>query len=114
MSLQIFHNPRCSKSRQILALIEEAGVTPEIVLYLEQPPTEAELESVIAKLGIAPADLLRKKEAEYKEAGLTNDSSDDDVLAAMIKYPKLIERPIVIKGDKAVLGRPPENVNALL
>lgn len=114
MSLQIFHNPRCSKSRQTLALIEEAGVTPEIVLYLEQPPTEAELKSVIAKLGIAPADLLRKKEAEYKEAELTNDSSDDDVLAAMIKYPKLIERPIVIKGDKAVLGRPPENVNALL
>lgn len=114
MSVRIYHNPRCSKSRQTLALIEEAGVEPDIMLYLETPPGADELRSLLKKLGIGAHELLRKNEAEYKEAGLSADSSEDDIIAAMQKYPKLIERPIVVKGDRAVLGRPPENVLALL
>lgn len=114
MSLRIYHNPRCSKSRQTLELIESAGVTPEIVLYLDNPPSATELKDLIGKLGISAADLLRKKEAEYREAGLSADSSDAEIISAMQKYPKLIERPIVVKGEKAVLGRPPENVKGLL
>lgn len=114
MSVRIYHNPRCSKSRQTLELIQQAGVEPEVVLYLETPPTADELRTLVSRLGISARDLLRRKEAEYAEAGLSNDSSEDEVIAAMVKYPKLIERPIVVKGDKAVLGRPPENVKSLL
>jgi arsenate reductase len=114
-SYQIYHNPRCSKSRQTLALLEENGVTPDIVLYLENTPTADELTAVIKKLGIKARDLLRKGEDDYKTLDLGNVSlSDEKLIAAMVKHPKLIERPIVIKGKKAVLGRPPENVLQLL
>lgn len=111
----IYHNPRCSKSRQTLALLEEQGIEPQIVKYLEDTPNADELKAVLAKLGISARDLLRKKEAEYKEAGLDNDGlSDDDVIAKMIEFPKLIERPIVVKGDAARIGRPPESVLEIL
>jgi arsenate reductase len=111
----IFHNPRCSKSRQTLALLEGSGVVPEVVLYLETPPSIADLKQVLAKLSMAPRELMRKGEAEYKDNDFKNDSlSDADLLAAMVKFPKLIERPIVIKGDKAKIGRPPESVLELL
>lgn len=111
----IYHNPRCSKSRQTLALLEENGVTPTIVKYLETPPSADELKLVLSQLNISARDLLRKKEAEYKEAGLDDASlSDDQVIAKMIEFPKLIERPIVIKGEQARIGRPPESVLEIL
>lgn len=111
----IYHNPRCSKSRQTLALLEEQGIEPQIVKYLEETPNADELKAVLAKLGISARDLLRKKEAEYKEAGLDNEGlSDDEVIAKMIEFPKLIERPIVVKGDAARIGRPPESVLEIL
>ena len=111
----IFHNPRCSKSRQTLALLEENNISPSIVMYLETPPTKKELLSIVAKLKISPRDLLRKGEDAYKALQLGEASLDDEVLIdAMVKYPKLIERPIVIKGENAVLGRPPENVLTLI
>lgn len=111
----IFHNPRCSKSRQTLQLLQERGIEPQIRLYLEAVPDAAELEGVLAKLGLAPRALLRKSETDYKEQNLGDTSLDDAALiAAMTRYPKLIERPIVIKEDQAVLGRPPENVLSLI
>ncbi len=113
-AVTIYHNPRCSKSRNTLALLEENGVSPEVVLYLETPPDAKSLKALLKKLGIPAAELVRRGEADYKAAGLSRDSSDADVLAAMVEYPKLIERPIVVKGDRAVLGRPPENVLALI
>ncbi len=114
-SITIYHNPRCSKSRQTLALIEERGIEPEIVLYLESTPDKAALAGIIKKLGITPRELLRKGEAEYKEMKLADESlSDEALIDAMISAPKLIERPIVVKGNRAVLGRPPENVLDLL
>ncbi len=112
---RIYHNPRCSKSRQALALLEEHGVVPEIIRYLETPPTAAELADLLDKLGLQPRDLMRQKEAEYKELGLDNpELSNDALIAAMVAHPKLIERPIVVKGSKAALGRPPESVLTLL
>ena len=111
----IYHNPRCSKSRQTLALIEEKGIEPEIVLYLETPPSADALTDLLGKLGISARQLLRKGEDAYKENNLKDDSlSDSQLVAAMVEFPKLIERPIVVKGDKAVLGRPPENVLELI
>lgn len=111
----IYHNPRCSKSRQTLALLEEQGIEPEVILYLENPPTVKALKAVISKLGINPRELLRKGEADYKEQNLADSSLSDAVLIkSMCEYPKLIERPIVIKGQKAMLGRPPENVLQLI
>lgn len=111
----IYHNPRCSKSRQTLSLIEEQGVTPHIVKYLDEGPDEATLTRLVAQLGLESAhDLLRTGEAEYKEAGLSPSSDNATIIAAMAKYPRLIERPIVVKGEQAVLGRPPENVLELL
>lgn len=113
--LIIFHNPRCSKSRQTLALIEQRGLSPEINLYLETPPTKSELAGILSKLGIGARDLLRKGEGDYKDNNLADKTlSDDQLIDVMVKFPKLIERPIVIKGDQAVLGRPPENVLALI
>lgn len=113
--LTIYHNPRCSKSRQTLALIEEKGIEPEIVLYLDDVPSEKDIAALLKKLGISARELLRKGEAAYKENGLSDTSlSDKQIIALMHKFPKLIERPIVIKGSKAVLGRPPENVLELL
>ncbi len=114
-AITIYHNPRCSKSRQTLALIEEKGIKPNIILYLETIPTAQELKAIIAKLNISARDLLRKGEQAYKDNGLNDNSLSDDVLIEkMTEFPKLIERPIVIKGDQAVLGRPPENVLSLL
>ena len=115
MSVTIYHNPRCSKSRQTLALIEEAGHTPEIVLYLQTPPSAMELKNLIKQLNLSASDLLRKGEDEYKNLGLKDAThSDDELIDMMVKYPKLIERPIVTYNGKAVLGRPPENVNEIL
>lgn len=111
----IYHNPRCSKSRQTLALLEENGQQPEIILYLNTPPSTTELTGILKKLGMSARQLLRKGEDAYKEHKLADTTlSDADLIEAMIKYPKLIERPIVIKGKQAILGRPPENVLALL
>lgn len=111
----IYHNPRCSKSRQTLQLLEDNGVSPEIVLYLETPPSASALKDLLKKLGISARDLLRKGEDAYKENNLKDDSlSESQLIAAMVEHPKLIERPIVVKGSKAVLGRPPENVLQLI
>ena len=109
-TVTIYHNPRCSKSRQTLALLQENGIEPKQVLYLETPPDAATLKALLKKLGMQAHDLVRHKEPDYKAAGLSKDSKDGDVIAAMVKYPKLIERPIVIKGARAKLGRPPEQV----
>jgi arsenate reductase len=96
-------------------LLEENGVQPEVVLYLESPPSAGDLKDLLVKLGINARDLLRKGEDAYKENNLKDkDLSDDDLIAAMVSFPKLIERPIVVKGKQAVLGRPPENVLALI
>ncbi|WP_406827941.1 arsenate reductase (glutaredoxin) [Microbulbifer sp. ARAS458-1] len=111
----IYHNPRCSKSRQTLQLLQENNIEPEIVLYLETPPDAKALKDILGKLGIAPRDLLRKGEDAYKELNLKDAAhSDAALIDAMVSHPKLIERPIVIKGNKAVLGRPPENVLELI
>lgn len=110
----IYHNPRCSKSRATLALLEEHGLSPQIRLYLQEPPDAAELKALLKKLGISAAELVRRGEPEYRESGLGPDSSEGEILAAMAAHPKLIERPIVVRGRQAVLGRPPENVLALI
>lgn len=116
MSIQIFHNPRCSKSRKTLALLEEKGIAPEIVKYLETPPDAATLESVLKMLEMEPRDLMRKNEKEYKELNLENpELSREQLIEAMVSHPKLIERPIVIRdNNRATLGRPPEQVLELL
>ena len=114
MPLIIYHNPRCSKSRETLALIEEAGKTVTVRRYLETPMHIAELTDVIAQLDFDdPRKLMRTKEALYKALGLKDIDDKDRLMAAMVAHPKLIERPIVSNGKKAVLGRPPENVKAL-
>jgi arsenate reductase len=111
----IYHNPRCSKSRQTLALLEENGVKPEVVLYLETPPNADTLRGLLSKLGITARQLLRTGEDAYKENNLSDASlSEDALIQAMVDHPKLIERPIVVKGAKAVIGRPPENVLELI
>ncbi|MBR9883549.1 MAG: arsenate reductase (glutaredoxin) [Oceanospirillales bacterium] len=115
MPITIYHNPRCSKSRETLSLLQERNIEPEVREYLNDVPSAAELKAIIEKLGISARDLLRKKEAEYKEAGLDDASLDDDaVIEAMTRFPKLIERPIVINGDQARIGRPPESVLEIL
>ncbi len=113
--IKIYHNPRCSKSRQTLQLLQDNNITPEIILYLESPPTKAELKDLLKKLGISPRDLLRTSEQAYKETGLSDASlTEQQLLQAMITEPKLIQRPIVVAGNKAVLGRPPENALELI
>lgn len=115
MSVTIWHNPRCSKSRKTLALLEEKEINPNVVLYLENPPTETEIEGVLALLGMEPRDLMRKGESAYNENGLDNpDLSRGRLIAAMALNSILIERPIVIKGEKAAIGRPPESVLEIL
>ena len=113
MTLTIYHNPRCSKSRATLALLEENGHEPKIVKYLDNPPSAAALKKIIKALGVAPADLLRKGEEPYKTLGL-KDAPDADIVKAMAERPILIERPIVVSGDKARIGRPPESVLEIL
>ncbi|MDF3866130.1 arsenate reductase (glutaredoxin) [Pseudomonas denitrificans (nom. rej.)] len=113
--ISIFHNPRCSKSRGALELLEERGIQPQIIRYLETPPSAAELKALLGKLGISARQLLRTGEDEYKELDLANPAlGDEQLIAAMASHPKLIERPIVIVGDKAVIGRPPEKVLEIL
>lgn len=115
MTITIFHNPRCSKSRATLALLQENGVEPDIRLYLQDPPDAAELQDILGKLGKSPRELMRKGEAEYREQGLADESLDDHaLLAAMVATPKLIERPIVLANGKAAIGRPPESVLEIL
>lgn len=111
----IYHNPRCSKSRQALELLQQRGIEPDIVLYLEHPPTRKLLKELTKKLGMNVRDLLRRGEEEYKTLNLADTTlSDDELLAAMVAHPKLIERPIVVCGGSARMGRPPENVLELL
>jgi arsenate reductase len=115
MSVTILHNPRCSKSRATLALLQENGVEPKVVEYLDYPPTPDGLKDVLAKLGAGPRDIIRKGEKIYKELELSDASlSDTALITAMVEHPILIERPIVIKGDKAAVGRPPESVLEIL
>lgn len=115
MSVTIYHNPRCSKSRQTLALIEEKGIQPEIVEYLKTPPSMDDLKDILGKLGLSPRELMRTKEAEYKENGLNDESlSEEQLIKAMTENPKLIERPIVLNNGQARVGRPPESVLEIL
>ncbi len=113
--MKIYHNPRCSKSRQALALIQEAGIEPEIVEYLQTPPTVEELDKILKLLKCEPQDVMRRGEAVYRELGLKDRSlSRGEAIELMVEHPKLIERPIIVKGRRAVIGRPPENVRELL
>jgi arsenate reductase (glutaredoxin) len=112
-AVTIYHNPKCSKSRATLALLSERGVEPKVVEYLKTPPTAAELSGLVAKLGLEPEQLVRKGEEVYKKKYAGKTLSAAQWIDAMVRYPILIERPIVVVGKRAVLGRPPENVNRL-
>jgi len=115
MTVTIYHNPRCSKSRQTLALVEERGISRRIVDYLKTPPSAAELKTILKALRLRPRDLMRKGEPRYAELGLKDRDLDDDALIAlMVANPILIERPIVVSGGKAAIGRPPEAVLEIL
>lgn len=111
--LKIYHNPRCQKSRQTLKLIEDAGKMVEVIEYLKITPSKEELQDIVEMLGIKPEQLIRKGESIFKEEFKGKNLSDEEWLEAMVKYPKLIERPIVVKGDQAIIGRPPEKVEQL-
>jgi arsenate reductase len=111
----IYHNPRCSKSRTALQLLRDAGVEPEVVEYLQAPPSARRLEELLGLLGLEPRDLMRKGEKEYKDLGLDDTGmSRKKLIEAMVQHPILIERPIVVRGKRAVVGRPPERVRELL
>lgn len=113
--LILYHNPRCSKSRGALELLEQRGLKPTVVRYLETPPSATELKQILARLGIGPRQLLRNGEEEYKALNLADPSlSDTQIIEAMVAHPKLIERPILVNGDVAVVGRPPEKVLEIL
>lgn len=115
LNVQILHNPRCSKSRTTLQLLKDNGIDPEIVLYLDTPPDADQLASILQKLDMRPRDLMRKGQSEYKQMGLDNEQlGNDQLIAAMIEAPILIERPIVLANDKARIGRPPESVLEIL
>jgi len=114
MSYKIYHNPRCSKSRQTLGILRENGIEPIIIEYLKEVPTKEELSSLLKMLNLNAIDILRKGEAIYKEQFKGKELSNDEWIVAMVEYPKLIERPIVVKNKKAVLGRPPEKVLDLI
>ena len=115
MTVTIYHNPRCSKSRQTLTLLIDNGIKPKIVEYLNRPPTQKELSKILKLLHLAPRDLMRKKESEYKSMGLDNLNLDDSsLIAAMISHPILMERPIVTTENNAAIGRPPENVLSII
>ena len=115
MSVKIYHNPRCSKSRQTLQLLVDNGVQAEVIEYLKTPPTTEELDAILTMLDMQPRELMRKNEAEYKATGMDNPDLDRDALiAGMVSAPKLIERPIVLANGKAAVGRPPESVLAIL
>ncbi|WP_019669546.1 arsenate reductase (glutaredoxin) [Eudoraea adriatica] len=112
--IKIYHNPRCRKSREGLAIVEASGEDFEIINYLEEVPGKKEFRKVLGYLSLSPEQLIRKNEAIWKEKFKGRVLSDDELIDAMLEYPKLIERPIVIKGDKAVIGRPPEKIIELL
>jgi arsenate reductase len=112
--MKIYHNPRCSKSRQTLSLIEGKNKKVEIIEYLETPATVEEIESILEKLGIKAIDLVRKKEQIWIEDYKERDLTDKKIIEAMVENPKIIERPIVIVGNKAIIGRPPENVLTIM
>jgi arsenate reductase len=114
-TIQIYHNPKCSKSRQALTILEERGISPEIILYLKIPPSPAELVDILAQLKFTPRQLIRTGEAIYKELGLKDsDHTDIQLITIMSEHPKLIERPIVINNGVAKVGRPPESVIEIL
>jgi arsenate reductase len=111
----IYHNPRCSKSRNALALLRDNGVEPTIIEYLKTPPDGAQLADILTKLNLRPRDMMRRKEVLYRDLNLDDDSvSDDQLCAAMVANPILIERPIVLIGDRGIIGRPPEDVLTIL
>ena len=110
----IWHNPRCSKSREALKLLQEKGIEPKIYKYLDEHPTKEQIKEVLKMLGVGPREIMRTKEKIYKELGLKDVSDDEKLIEAMVEHPKLIERPIVIKDGKAVLGRPPQKVIELV
>ena len=115
MAIVIYHNPRCSKSRQTLALLEANDVAPEIVHYLDEAPTKSTLKAIAKKLGLqSMREMMRRGEAAYKDLGLASEEDEDALLDAMVANPTLIERPIVVNGDKAAIGRPPESVLEIL
>jgi arsenate reductase len=115
MTIRIFHNPRCSKSRATLALLQKRGFEPEISLYLESPPDAEELGAILQKLGLTARELMRKGEAEFREQSLADDSlTEQQLIAAMVANPRLIERPIVLANGRAAVGRPPESVLDIL
>ena len=115
MKVTIYHNPRCSKSRQTLALLRERGIEPEVVEYLKTPPSEAELARILDMLGKSPEELMRRNEAEYKEHFKGRELSREEAIRLMVRYPKVIERPVVIVDDaRAAVGRPPEAVLEIL
>ena len=113
-TLRIYHNPRCSKSRAAYALLQNRGLVPEVVLYLETPPSKAELRALLKKLQLQPLDIVRKGEDVFEQHYAGRNLSDDEWLEAIVAHPILLERPIVVRGDKAVVGRPPEKVLELL
>ncbi|WP_417775763.1 arsenate reductase (glutaredoxin) [Stutzerimonas xanthomarina] len=113
--LILYHNPRCSKSRNALELLEQRGLSPSVVCYLETPPSADELKQILARLGISPRQLLRSGEEDYKTLNLADPAlTDEQIIDAMVAHPKLIERPILVAGDVAVIGRPPEKVLEIL
>ena len=115
MTVTIYHNPRCSKSRQTLDLLEARGITPKVVEYLKHPPSATELKAILKRLGIKPRELVRRGEPLYAELGLEDrELSEDDLIRLMVANPILIERPIVVSGAKAAIGRPPEQVLDIL
>lgn len=115
MSIKVYHNPRCSKSRQTLALLQEHGGELEVVEYLKTPPSKDELKAILALLGLGPRELMRKGEEEYQQLSLDDPAlSDEQLVDAMVAHPKLIERPIVVSGRRAAIGRPPERVLDIL
>lgn len=112
--IQIWHNPRCSKSRNALNLLEEKGIEAKVVKYLEETPSKEEITNVLKMLGISAKELLRKGEDEYKSLNLKDETNEDKVIEAMVNHPRLIERPVIIKDGKAVIARPIENLEELL
>ena len=115
MQVKIYHNPRCSKSRQTLQLLQEKSIDPDVVEYLKTPPDKNTLKNILKQLGLSPRELMRRKENEYKENHLDDPSlTDDQLIDAMLKHPKLIERPIVVTDKGTAIGRPPENVLEVL
>ena len=112
--MKIYHNPRCAKSRETLALLQENGINPEVIEYLKDTPSVAELKTLIRYLDITPIELVRTKEAIWKEQFKGKELSEEAIVQAMVDYPKLIERPIIVKQKKAVLGRPPQNILELI